>query len=112
MRHTFICQTKGYSKLDTARQFVLFPQLFEGKPAVARFDQENSSSDGGALLLKAVDEQLGLSRRVAACIEDRRQPGKIQQELEELLCQRLFGIACGYADTNDAGLERAAGRSE
>ena len=69
---------------------------------VSRFDQEHSSSDGGALLLKAVDEQLGLSRRLAGCIEDRRQPGKIQHELEEMLRQRMFGIACGYADANDA----------
>lgn len=69
---------------------------------VAKFDQEHSSSDGGAVLLKAVDEELGLSRRLAACIEDRRQPGKIQHEIEELLRQRVFGIACGYADANDA----------
>jgi hypothetical protein len=53
-------------------------------------------------LLKAVDEELGLSRRLAACIEDRRQPGKVQHEIEELLRQRVFGIACGYADANDA----------
>ena len=88
--------------MDTTRQSVLFPRLFEGKPVVAKFDQEHSSSDGGALLLKAVDERLGLSRRLAGCIEDRRQPGKIQHELEELLRQRMFGIACGYADANDA----------
>ena len=88
--------------MDTTRQSVLFPQLFEGKPVVAKFDQEHSSSDGGALLLKAVDERLGLSRQLAGCIEDRRQPGKIQHELEEILRQRMFGIACGYADANDA----------
>ena len=69
---------------------------------VAKFDQEHSSSDGGALLLKAVDEELGLSRRLAGCIEDRRQTGKIQHEIEELFRQRVFGIACGYADANDA----------
>ena len=88
--------------MDTTRQSVLFPQLFDGKAVVAKFDQEHSSSDGGALLLKAVDEELGLSRRLAACIEDRRQPSKVQHELEELLRQRMFGIACGYADANDA----------
>jgi hypothetical protein len=80
----------------------LFPQLFSRQTVVAKFDQEHSSSDGGALLLKAVDEQLGLSQRLAACLGDRRQPGKIRHEIEELLRQRTFGIACGYADGNDA----------
>ena len=88
--------------MNTTRQSVLFPQLFECKSVVAKFDQEHSSSDGGALLLKAVDEELGLSRRLAGCIEDRRQTGKIQHEIEELFRQRVFGIACGYADANDA----------
>tara|TARA_R110002096_G_scaffold404653_1_gene602494 strand:- start:264 stop:1637 length:1374 start_codon:yes stop_codon:yes gene_type:complete len=88
--------------MDTTRQSVLFPHLFDGKSVLAKFDQEHSSSDGGALLLKAVDEDLGLSRRLAGCLEDRRQAGKIQHELEELLRQRMFGIACGYADANDA----------
>ena len=88
--------------MDITRQTVLFPQLGDGKSVVVKFDQAHSSSDGGALLLKAVDEQLGLSRKLAACIEDRRQPGKIQHEIEELLRQRVFGIACGYADANDA----------
>jgi len=83
-------------------QSVLFPELVGGKTVVAKLDQEHSSSEGGALLLKAVDEQLGLSRRLAACIDDARQPGKIRHELEELLRQRMFGIACGYADANDA----------
>lgn len=87
---------------DSTTQSVLFPNLFPGKLVVAKFDQEHSSSDGGALLLKAVDEQLGLSERLAACLGDRRQPGKIRHEIAELLRQRTFGIACGYADANDA----------
>jgi len=83
---------------DPTTQSVLFPELGEGKLVVAKLDQEYSSSEGGALLLKAVDEQLGLSRRLAACIDDARQPGKIRHEFEELLRQRVFGIACGDAD--------------
>ncbi len=54
------------------------------------------------MLLKTVDEALGLSRRLASCIEDRRHPGEIQHEVGELLRQRLFGIACGYSDGSDA----------
>jgi hypothetical protein len=72
------------------------------KPIIARFDQPHASSDGGALLLKAVDERLGLTWRLASTIRDRRQPGKVAHPLRDLLRQRVFGLACGYADCNDA----------
>ena len=77
---------------------------FQGlsQPIVARFDQAHASSDGGAVLLKALDDRLGLTRRLAASLTDRRQPGKVQHELLELVRQRVFGIACGYADCNDS----------
>ena len=72
------------------------------KPIVAAFDQPHASSDGGALLLKGIDTQFGLTKRLAACLEDDRQPGKVRHQTLELLRQRLFGLACGYADCNDA----------
>jgi hypothetical protein len=72
------------------------------QPVVARFDQAHASSDGGAVLLKALDDRLGVTRRLAASLVDRRQPGKVQHELIELVRQRVYGIACGYADGNDA----------
>src|SRR3989442_3660806 len=73
-----------------------------GKPVVAAFDVEHASSDGGAVLLKGTDTQLGLTKRVAACLADGRQPGKVRHQTLELLRQRVFGLACGYADCNDA----------
>ena len=77
---------------------------FQGvrQPILARFDQAHASSEGGALLLKAIDERLELTQRLAACLIDRRQPAKVEHELIELVRQRVFGIACGYADGNDA----------
>jgi Transposase DDE domain group 1 len=74
----------------------------KAKPVVARFDMPHASSDGGAVLLKSLNTQLELTKRVAACLIDGRQPGKVQHETLELLRQRVFGIACGYADCNDA----------
>src|SRR5207249_10003583 len=74
----------------------------KSKPVVATFDAEHASSDGGAILLKGIDTQLGLTKRLAACLDDPRQPGKIQHQTLELFRQRVFGIACGYADCNDA----------
>src|SRR3989454_7797793 len=72
------------------------------KPIVARFDQPHASSDGGAVLVKAVDDRLGLTVRLASAVRDRRQPGKIAHRLRDLVRQRVFGLACGYADCNDA----------
>jgi len=72
------------------------------QPVIAKFDQAHASSDGGALLLKALDDRLGLTARLTASLTDRRQPGQVQHELIELVRQRVFGIACGYADCNDA----------
>lgn len=86
---------------DSTRQTVLFPDLFL-KPVVVAFDQEHSSSDGGALLLKAVDDRLGISERLAGCVDDPRQPGKVRHAMLDLLRQRMFGVACGYPDGNDA----------
>ena len=86
---------------DITRQSVLFGELFD-RPVVARFDQPHSSSDGGAVLLKACDDRLELTRRIAECFLDERQAGKVQHTLHDLIRQRVFGIACGYADCNDA----------
>ena len=86
---------------DSTRQSVLFSDLC-ARPMVAQFDQEHASSDGGAILLQACDRRLGLTEAVIGGIDDRRQSGKIRHAIGELVRQRLYGIACGYPDANDA----------
>lgn len=86
---------------DTTSQCWLFPENF-AKPLVVRFDDEQGSSDGGAILLKAADERLGLTKSLVACMSDERDSSRVTHELAELFSQRVFGIACGYADANDA----------
>jgi len=86
---------------DITKQGVLFKGLTK-KALVARFDQELASSDGGAILLKACDERLGLSAAITACLRDARQQAKVAHSYREIFQQRMFGIACGYADGNDA----------
>ena len=85
----------------TTTQCVLFPGILN-RPVVARFDQAQSSSDGGAVLLKAADQRLGLTAALAACLKEERQVGKVRHELDDLLTQRIMAIACGYEDANDA----------
>jgi len=86
---------------DNTRQTVLFSDLCR-RPVVASFDQEHGSSDGGVILLQACDRRLGLTERLIECIDDRRQAGKVRHAIGELLRQRLYAIACGYPDGNDA----------
>src|SRR5271168_1832249 len=86
---------------DSTTQCLLFPGFFR-KPVVARFDQRDGSSDGGALLLKAADRHYGLVTGLASCLRDERQAGKVDHSLRELVAQRVFSIACGYPDANDS----------
>lgn len=86
---------------DGTQQSVLFPSLLD-KPVHVAFNEPSMSSDGGALLLKAVDRSLGLTEALATCLRDGRDETKVQHTLEDLVCQRVFALACGYADTNDA----------
>jgi hypothetical protein len=72
------------------------------KPVVARFDQAQASTDGGAVLLKALDDRLRVTEQLAGCLVDRRDPDKIRHTIRDLLRQRIFGLACGYEDANDA----------
>ena len=83
------------------KQGVLFSNLFR-RPVTAVFDSPQSSSDGGSLLLKACDAALGMTETLASWLRDGRQPGKVVHGVRELLRQRVFAIACGYADGNDA----------
>ena len=85
---------------DTVPQTVLFPDLFD-KPLFAQFNQEQASSDGGAILLKAAERIYGLVKAFAGCLFDKRAPNKTRHSLADLIGQRIFGIACGHPDCND-----------
>src|ERR1700758_5042511 len=72
-----------------------------GRRVVAAFDGGKLTSDAGALLLGATDKVLGLTRRLATCFQDSRDPTYTVHRLETLLMQRIVGIALGYEDLND-----------
>lgn len=84
----------------TVPQTVLFPDLF-AKPLIAMFDRPDASSDGGAVLLKAVDRRLGVIDALAATLPDGRDAAKVTHSIRDLVAQRVFGIACGHPDGND-----------
>ena len=68
----------------------------------ADFEGGALSSDFGVLLLRGIDRQIGLTARLAAAIHDTRHPSYIDHPLRDLLAQRIYQIASGYADGNDA----------
>jgi hypothetical protein len=74
----------------TTTDCLLFPDIFD-RPVVAKFDQRQGSSDGGAILLQAAERRFGLTSALAAGLRDDRQPGKVQHELRELITQRVMG---------------------
>jgi len=76
-------------------------QACAGKKVEVSFDGGRLSSDGGAVLLREQALALRLGERLAGCFEDRRDPRYVEHRVEELLMQRVVGLALGYEDLND-----------
>src|SRR5512132_1741220 len=74
----------------------------EGKEIVARFDGGRLSSDGGLLVLREIEQRLKVADRLAACIDDPRDPGSTVHTVADIIRFRLLMIAAGYEDGNDA----------
>src|SRR5258708_6618993 len=66
-----------------------------------QFDGGAITSDGGGLLLREVEKRIGILRQFAACFTDYRNPDLIEHTVEELVAQRVYGLALGYEDLND-----------
>ena len=98
---------RGITPLRTSRQFNPLAQPLEasqklgGRQLVGRFDGGDITSDGGVLVLQKLEERSGIVRRLAACFEDYRKADQIEHPLLDLIMQRVFGLALGYADLND-----------
>ena len=73
-----------------------------GRAIEARFDGALMSSDGGLLVLREIEQRLGIAGRLANCIRDRRAPERIVHGLDEIIRFRMLMIAAGYEDGNDA----------
>ncbi|HTR66966.1 MAG TPA: IS1380 family transposase [Terriglobales bacterium] len=80
----------------------LFPfEAHFSRQVVGQFTGDRLTTEGGSLLLRQAERKIGLLRRVAACFTDYRQPERIEHRLEEMLAQRIYGLALGYEDLND-----------
>jgi hypothetical protein len=86
---------------DCTKQLLLFKDI-SGKKIQADFNGGEISSDAGLLFLREVEDRIGLIRRMADSLRDRRHLGYVKHQYLELLKQRVFQIACGYEDGNDS----------
>src|SRR6187402_3723671 len=73
---------------------------------LVRFDGGQVTSDGGVAWVARAEEALGVCAALAACVPEWRRGG-VRHSLEALVRQRVFQIACGYEDQNDAAALRS-----
>ncbi len=97
---------------------LVFPS-FVNKPIRAAFDGPAVTSDAGLLFIAAFDREHGITEHLAACLFDDRDATKVQHTQLNLFRQRVYQIAAGYEDANDAdtlrmdpALKMVLGRTE
>jgi hypothetical protein len=85
----------------------------------AAFDGGDIGSEGGSMLLRQVDERIGLTRMAAAALGDKRRRASVQHDMRSLLAQRIYGLCCGWEDVtdhnalrHDLAVQTAVGRDE
>ena len=82
------------------QEFLEFHPL-EQREVRGGFDGGVITSDAGGLLLREVEKRTGIIQQFAACFRDHRRAERIEHGVEELVAQRVYGLALGYEDLND-----------
>jgi len=78
-----------------------FPDIFS-KPLTAIFSEKNTSSDGGLIFMKQINDALQITKSISDAIHDQRDENHIKHELENMIHQRLYQVTAGYEDVNDS----------
>ncbi|HOV15336.1 MAG TPA: transposase, partial [Spirochaetota bacterium] len=76
------------------------------KQILVDFDGGNITGDAGIIIVKQIDTELKISKKMSDSIKDTRDQSKIEHTLEHLLQQRIYQILLGYQDCNDANTLR------
>jgi len=94
-------------------QFVLGFHPLKQREIRAQFDGGAITSDGGGLLLREVEKRIGILQQFAACFTDYRNADLIEHTVQELVAQRVYGLALGYEDLDlDATDDPLHGKQE
>lgn len=72
------------------------------KSLLLSFAGQQITSNAGVMLLRDLDEALGLTEDLASRLRDTRDPAYVTHPLVEVLRERMYMIALGHEDTNDA----------
>ena len=76
-------------------------QALGRRDIVADFSGGTITSDGGGLLLREVEKRTNILDRFAKCFIDHRDQKRIEHTVQELISQRVYGLALSYEDLND-----------
>jgi hypothetical protein len=71
------------------------------REVIGKFDGGSITSDAGGLLLRETEKRTGIIQGFAQCFTDLRDQELIEHTVEELVAQRVYGLALGYEDLND-----------
>lgn len=101
--------TNNYQYPNTEISSSAQPQLFnlsdtKRKKVEVKFTMEKTSNDGGLLLLREVENQIGLIGSLSNCIKDERHQSYVEHSIKSMLSQRVMQIAAGYEDANDCNV--------
>jgi hypothetical protein len=76
-------------------------EAFGTREIISKFDGGTISSDGGSLLLRQTNKRLNLLPRLAKCFLDGRNQNLVEHSVQQMVSQRIYGLALGYEDLND-----------
>jgi len=76
-------------------------QAAGNREVIGEFNGGTITSNGGALLLRELEQRRRIIKQFAACFQDYRKQDQIDHTVEELLAQRIYALALGYEDLND-----------
>jgi hypothetical protein len=82
-------------------QFVLGFHPLKRREIRAQFDGGAITSYGGGLFLREVEKRIGILHQFAGCFTDYRNADLIEHTVQELVAQKVYGLAMGYEDLND-----------
>jgi len=93
--------------MDSQSDFQLKFDFLPSKPIVVEPSADQVSSDAGLLPFRQLDERIGLTRRLAEALTDRRDAGRIDHSFLEMVRMRVYGILADYPDQNDHDVLRS-----
>ena len=81
----------------------VWPQVldFLGTPLVIEPSPGQLCGDAGLLPLRQFDDRIGVTERLAAVLDDPRDPDLTEHTFLEMVRSRVYGILAGYDDQND-----------